>query len=69
MAVDKADCKSLAYAEIPLKEVLDYPSNKLHGSVMLNSLQSKTDGPNKIVGTLDYWFKMHAAGKQNLIFF
>ena len=66
MALDKSDCKSVAYADIPLKEVLDYPSNKLHGSVMLNAVQSsrstEQQQATKIVGTLDYWFKLHAAG-------
>ena len=67
LALDKADCKTLAFAEIPLKEVINFPSNKLHGSVMLNSVQTfeeeETKQPPKILGTLDYWFKLHAAGK------
>ena len=67
LALDKADCKTLAFAEIPLKEAINFPSNKLHGSVMLNSVQTfeeeETKQPPKILGTLDYWFKLHAAGK------
>ena len=63
LALDKVDCKSLGYADIPLKEVLNFPSNKLHGSVMLNSIET-TDQSPKILGTLDYWFKLHAAGSQ-----
>ena len=62
LALDKVDCKSLGYAEIPMKEVLNFPSNKLHGSVMLNSIEKQDDQPPKILGTLDYWFKLHAAG-------
>ena len=51
------DCALFATANISLSEVIDYPTNKLHGSVMLHSSKSK----DRIVGTMDYWFKLHTA--------
>ena len=51
------DCSLFATANISLAEIIDYPTNKLHGSVMLRSSKSK----DRIVGTMDYWFKLHTA--------
>ena len=51
------DCTLFATANISLAEIIDYPANKLHGSVMLHSSKSK----ERIVGTMDYWFKLHTA--------
>ena len=65
--MNKDECKPIAQTELSLLEVLDYPSNKLHGSVMLRSLSKDTsvidNKEQKVVGTLDYWFKLHTAGK------
>ena len=65
LVLNKQDCKSIAQAELSLQEVLDYPSNKLHGSVMLKALSKDKSGidTEKIIGSLDYWFKLHTAGK------
>ena len=52
------DCTLFATANISLAEIIDYPTNKLHGSVMLHSAKSKD---SRIVGTMDYWFKLHTA--------
>ena len=62
--MNKQDCKSIAQAELSLQEVLDYPSNKLHGSVMLKALAKDKSGidTEKVIGSLDYWFKLHTAG-------
>ena len=51
------DCALFATANISLAEIIDYPANMLHGSVMLKSAKSK----DRIVGTMDYWFKLHTA--------
>ena len=71
MVVNKDECKPIAQTELSLLEVLDYPSNKLHGSVMLRSLSKDTSGidkeQQKVVGTLDYWFKLHTAGKFKMV--
>ena len=53
------DCKNLANASVKLNELLHYPANKLHGSVMLHW----NKGKQGVLGTLDYWFKLHTAGK------
>ena len=65
--LNKQDCKSIAQGEISLHEVLDYPSNKLHGSVMLksNSKDNSATDNEKVIGSLDYWFKLHTAGMIN----
>ena len=55
------DCKAIAGAELSLAEVLVYPANKLHGSVIIKGTEGKNKGVP--VGTLDYWFKLHTAGK------
>jgi len=49
------DCKRLASAALKLSEVLAYPSNRLHGSAML-------DGEQGPIGTVDYWFQLYTAG-------
>ena len=69
MVLNKQDCKSIAQAEVSLQEVLDYPSNKLHGSVMLKALSKDKSGidTEKVIGSLDYWFKLHTAGIFDLI--
>lgn len=54
------DCKHIAGAEIKLSEVLDYPTNKLHGSAILTGVSGRTQG--KTMGTVDFWFKLHTAG-------
>ena len=56
------DCALFATANISLSEVIDYPTNKLHGSVMLHSAKSK----DRIVGTMDYWFKLHTAATKRI---
>ena len=47
-----------------MNEVLDYPSNKLHGSVMLKMMPKENSevATEKVIGSLDYWFKLHTAG-------
>ena len=64
LVLNKKDCKSIAQAELGLHEVLDYPSNKLHGSVMLKAVSKGKSGIDneKVIGSLDYWFKLHTAG-------
>ena len=64
LVLNKKDCKSIAQAELSLHEVLDYPSNKLHGSVMLKAVSKDKSGIDneKVIGSLDYWFKLHTAG-------
>ena len=67
MLGNKEDCKSIAQGELSLHEVLDYPSNKLHGSVMLSAVSRNNAGIDneKVIGSLDYWFKLHTAGRIN----
>ena len=40
-----------------LSEVLDYPQNKLHGSIMLHGI--KGSSKDNVMGSLDFWFKLH----------
>ena len=69
LVLNKQDCKSIAQAELSLQEVLDYPANKLHGSVMLKALSKDKSGieAEKVIGSLDYWFKLHTAGKLHIL--
>ena len=62
--MSKQDCKCIAQAEVSMNEVLDYPSNKLHGSVMLKMMPKENSevATEKVIGSLDYWFKLHTAG-------
>jgi len=61
-------CKPIGHAYVKLKEVLDFPSNKLHGSVVLYSSSTQKNQPAKtnVLGTLEYWFKLHVAGIKGL---
>jgi len=51
------DCQTIAAANIKFTEILDYPQNKLHGSAILNGV--KGSSKDCIMGSLDYWFKLH----------
>ena len=53
-----------------MNEVLDYPSNKLHGSVMLKMMakENSEGATEKVIGSLDYWFKLHTAGNVKMKF-
>ena len=64
LVLSKQDCKCIAQAEVSMNEVLDYPSNKLHGSVMLKMMPKENSevATEKVIGSLDYWFKLHTAG-------
>lgn len=56
------DCALFATANVSLAEIIEYPINKLHGSVMLYSAKNK----DRIVGTMDYWFKLHTAATNRI---
>ena len=49
------DCQTVAGGSVKFSEILDYPSNKLHGTVQLVGPQG---GPDSL-GSLDYWLKLH----------
>ncbi len=59
-----SDCKHVSTTNIGLSEVLSYPSNKLHGSVILKWAAGKNKGTP--MGTLDYWLKLHTAATQRI---
>jgi hypothetical protein len=62
---DVKDCHPIGHAGIRLNEVLDFPSNKLHGSVVVYAATTQKNQPAKtnILGTLEYWFKLNTSGK------
>ncbi len=71
LAVGPGECRRMAEASLQLSEVLSYPTNKLHGSAILFAPTAeakagdKGDGASKkgkVMGTIDYWFKLHTAG-------
>ena len=64
LVTDAQDCRPIGQASIKLTEVLDVPSNKLHGSVILYAATTQKTQPAKtnILGTLEYWFKLHTSG-------
>ena len=68
--MSKQDCKCIAQTEMSMNEVLDYPSNKLHGSVMLKMMPKEHSevATEKVIGSLDYWFKLHTAGNVKMKF-
>ncbi len=74
MVVSDKDCKAIGQAQLKLNEVVHYPSNKLHGSVLLHSLKSSTASaassssvkPPTVIGSLDYWFKLHTAATNRI---
>ena len=51
------ECKTIGQTELKLSEVVHYPSNKLHGSVLIQGQHGK----DPVIGSLDYWFKLHTA--------
>jgi hypothetical protein len=61
------ECKTIGLAQLKLNEVVHYPSNKLHGSVLLhgNPSASMTKEP-PVIGSLDYWFKLHTAATSRI---
>uniref|UniRef100_A0A0K2T4J1 Protein fantomlike [Strongylocentrotus purpuratus] n=1 Tax=Lepeophtheirus salmonis TaxID=72036 RepID=A0A0K2T4J1_LEPSM len=59
-------CRTIASARINLSQVLEYPSNKLHGSVMVYSTSGVRETSN-ILGTLDFWFKLHTAATNRIV--
>lgn len=58
------DCRAIATCLIGMHEIVDYPSNKLHGSAELKctGIEASSLGMNSPCGTLDYWFKLHTTG-------
>ena len=61
----EAQCQAVGQAELKLAEVVHYPSNKLHGSVLVVSPPQGEHEP-KVVGSLDYWFKLHTAATSRI---
>lgn len=62
---DQPQCRSVGQAELKLTEVVHYPSNKLHGSVLVIA-PPQTDKEPKVIGSLDYWFKLHTAATSKI---
>ena len=62
---DQPQCQSVGQAELKLTEVVHYPSNKLHGSVLVIA-PPQTDKEPKVIGSLDYWFKLHTAATSKI---
>ena len=66
------ECRRVAEASLRLAEVLAYPTNKLHGSAILYAPSSPSDkskqggGEGRVMGTMDYWFKLHTAATQRI---
>ncbi len=56
------DCELFGAASVSLAEIIEFPTNKLHGSVMLYSAKNK----DRVVGTMDYWFKLHTAATSRI---
>ena len=68
LVLGPGECRRVAEASLRLSEVLAYPTNKLHGSAILfapapdsTSVGAKKR-EGKVMGTVDYWFKLHTAG-------
>jgi hypothetical protein len=61
---DAQDCQPIGQASVRLNEVLDFPSNKLHGSVVVYAASTQKNQPAKtnMLGTLEYWFKLNTTG-------
>ena len=66
MTSESTDCKSIGQAELKLTEVVHYPSNKLHGSVLINSSPSPIHKEPVVIGSLDFWFKLHTAATSRI---
>ena len=61
-AID-SDCQTIAAAPVKFSEILTYPSNKLHGSVVLSGVRGE-EGAS--LGSLDYWIKLHTHDTRRL---
>lgn len=64
---DEERCKTIGQAELKLSAIVHYPHNKLHGSVLINSCP--TSGSTReptVVGSLDFWFKLHEAATSRI---
>ena len=53
----QSDCQTVGVASVKFSEVLDYPTNKLHGSAVLKG--AKPSSKDTVVGNIEYWFKLH----------
>ena len=58
-------CQAIGQAELKLSEVVHYPSNKLHGSVLVMA-NPPSDHQPQVIGSLDYWFKLHTAATSKI---
>ena len=65
LVTEGQDCHPIGQSTIRLNEVLDYPSNKLHGSVVVYASATQKNQPAKtnMLGTLEYWFKLNTSGE------
>ena len=63
--IEGQDCRTIGQSTIRMNEVLNYPSNKLHGSVIVYASATQKNHPakNNTLGTLEYWFKLNASGQ------
>ena len=59
-------CKTIGQAELKFSEVVHYPSNKLHGSVLAHSNPSGSQREPIVIGSLDFWFKLHTANTSRI---
>jgi len=67
VAAADEQCKTIGKAELKLAEVVHYPSNKLHGSVLLNSCPSSGSQKDPtVIGSIDFWFKLHTAAASRI---
>ncbi|TRY74599.1 hypothetical protein TCAL_00595 [Tigriopus californicus] len=58
------DCRHIGQTMVKLGEVLEYPTNKLHGSTILYGVGEANK--QRVIGTLDYWFKLHTAATKRI---
>ena len=59
---ENSECQTIGQAELKMSEVVHYPSNKLHGSVLIHGERGK----EPVIGSLDYWFKLHTAATSRI---
>ena len=60
----KNDSQTIGVAAIRFSEILDYPQNKLHGTISLVGI--KGSSKDLTVGSLDYWFKLHTHDNEKI---